>query len=74
MLNLAEYIYRLEEQAVSETHIDFVSWMALLYRDNPGIRAFMDSMETVGNQDLLSRVRDPGQAKGANVFSAEFYQ
>jgi len=74
MLNLAEYIHRLEQQEVLETHIDFVSWMALLYRDNPGIRAFLDSIETVGSQELLSRVRDPSNAKGANVFSAGFYR
>ncbi len=70
MLNLAEYIDQLEKQQLSDTHIDYIPWMALLYRDNPGIRSFMDSMSTVGSEELFKRLTDTDNVKGTNVYKA----
>jgi hypothetical protein len=70
ILNLVEYLDRLERHGLAGTHIDFVSWVALLYRENPGVRTFVDSMETVGNKALLERIKNPTAAKGTNVFAS----
>jgi hypothetical protein len=74
ILNLAEYTEQLGKQGLAGTHIDVISWVALLYRENPGIRKFIDSMETVGNKELLERLKDPALAKGTNVFAASEYR
>ena len=70
MLNLAEYAYQLEKQDLSEVHIDYISWIALLYRDNPGIRASMDSLqdEYAGSKELFERVTDIDSAFGKNIY------
>ena len=71
MLNLAEYVHQLEKQQLSGTHIDYIPWVALLYRENPGIRAFVDSLDNVGSPDLTARITDPTGARGSNVFSTD---
>jgi len=71
MLNIAEYIIQLEKQQISGTHIDFIPWFALLYRDNPGMRSFIDSMENVGSPELISRISDTNAARGTNVFGTK---
>ena len=68
MLNLAEYIHLLERQQLAGTHIDYLPWIATLYRDNPGIKAFMDSMDYVGNPELFERLTNIGAARGTNIF------
>lgn len=68
MLNIAEYILQLEKQQISGTHIDYIPWFALLYRDNPGMRSFIDSMDNVGSPELISRISDTSAARGTNVF------
>ena len=70
MLNLAEYIHQLERQQLSDAHIDFIPWIALLYRDNPGIRSFMDTLSTVGDAELFKRLTDTNEARGTNLYKA----
>ena len=71
MLDLAEYVHQIEKQQLSGTHIDYIPWVALLYRDNSGIRSFMDSMDSVGSPELQDRLTDIGQARGTNIFKAK---
>ena len=70
MLNLAEYAYQLEKQGLSDTHIDFIPWIALHYRDHPGFRSFVDSLKDgyLGSPDLYARMTDPEAAYGTNVY------
>ena len=70
MLNLAEYVNQLEMQDLSDAHIDYIPWIALLYRDNPGIRSFMDSMKPgyAGSKELFDRMTDTDTAFGTNVY------
>ena len=71
MLNLAEHIHQLEKQGLSGTHIDYIPWITLLYRDNPGIRSFLDSLDNVGSADLTERIKDVGRARGTNIFETK---
>lgn len=71
MLNIAEYVHQLEKQQISGTHIDYISWVALLYRDNPGIRSFIDSLDNVGSPELTNRITDTSLARGTNVFETK---
>ena len=70
MLNLAEYAYQLEKQGLSDSHIDYIPWVALMYRENPGIRSFIDSLKDgyIGSQELYERIIDPDSAYGTNVY------
>ena len=70
MLNLAEYVNQLEMQDLSDAHIDYIPWIALLYRENPGIRSFMDSMKPgyAGSKELFDRMTDTDTAFGTNVY------
>ena len=70
LLNLTVYIDQLEQQNLSDAHIDYIPWIAVLYRDNPGVRSFVDSMESgwSGSRDLFDRLRDVEGAKGSNVY------
>ncbi len=70
MLNLAEYAYQLEKQGLSDSHIDHIPWVALMYRENPGIRSFIDSLKDgyLGPQELYERIIDPDSAYGTNVY------
>jgi len=70
MLNLAEHVHQLEKQGLAGTHIDYIPWMSLLYRDNPGIRCFLDSMDNVGSAELTERIKDVRAARGTNIFEA----
>ena len=70
MLNLATYVDELEGQGVSDTHIDYIPWITTLYRDNPGIHSFVDSLEDgwAGTMELYRRITDVEGAKGANIY------
>ena len=70
MLNLAEYVNQLEMQDLSDAHIDYIPWIALLYRENPGIRSFMDSLKPgyAGSKELFDRMTDTDSAFGTNVY------
>ena len=70
MLNLAEYVYQLEKQDLSEAHIDYIPWIALLYRENPGIRSFMDDLKEgyAGSKELFERMTDADVAFGTNLY------
>ena len=70
MLNLAEYVNQLEMQDLSDAHIDYIPWIALLYRENPGIRSFMDSLKPgyAGSKELFERMTDTESAFGTNVY------
>ena len=72
LLNLAVYIDQLEQQRLSDAHIDYIPWITVLYRDNPGVRSFVDSMESgwSGSRDLYNRIRDVDRAKGSNVYQS----
>jgi hypothetical protein len=73
MLNLATYVDELEKQGISNTHIDYIPWMTMLYRENPGIRAFIDSLEGgwAGSMDLYRRLTDTELAIGTNIYQSE---
>ena len=73
MLNLATYVDELEKQGISNTHIDYIPWMTMLYRENPGIQAFIDSLEGgwAGSMDLYRRLTDPELAIGTNIYQSE---
>ena len=71
MLNLAEHIHQLEKQGLSGTHIDYIPWLSLLYRDNPGIRSFLDLLDNVGSAELTERIKDVRGARGTNIFEAQ---
>jgi len=70
MLNLAEYVNQLEKQDLSDAHIDYIPWIALLYRENPGIRSFMDALKPgyAGSKELFDRLTDTDSAFGTNVY------
>ena len=70
MLNLAEYAYQLEKQGLSDSIINYVPWIALNYRENPGIKSLVDSLKDgyLGSQELYERITDPDSAYGTNVF------
>ena len=73
LLNLAVYIDQLEQQNLSDTHIDYIPWITVLYRDNPGICSFVDSLEDgwAHNREFFDRLRDVDRAKGSNVYRPE---
>jgi len=70
ILYLTQYIYELEQQELADAHIDYIPWITVLYRDNPGFRAFVDSLEEgwAGSKDLYDRIRNVELAKGHNIF------
>lgn len=73
MLNLAEYVFQLEKQELSDAHIDYIPWIALLYRENPGIRSFMDSLRDgyAGSKELFDRITDTSSAFGTNFYQRQ---
>jgi len=60
-------LYQLEQQGLSDAHIDFVPWIALHYREYPGFRSFVDSLQGgyLGSPDLYARMTNPDLAYGA---------
>jgi hypothetical protein len=71
LLNLATYIDQLEQQNISATHIDFIPWVTMNYRDNPGIRAAVDSIgveDFAGGRELFERITNVELAAGANIY------
>ena len=74
MLNLAEHVHQVEKQGLSGTHIDYISWVSLLYRDNPGIRSFLDLLDNVGSAELTERIKDVRGARGTNIFDDQANQ
>ncbi len=71
MLNLAEHFFLLEQQNLSRTHVDFIPWVALLYGENPGYRAFVDLLKDgyAGSPELYARITDIDSAHGTNVYA-----
>ena len=70
LLNIATYVDELEKQNLGDTHIDFIPWLTVIYRDNPGFREFVDSLRDgfAGSDDLYRRLTDLESAKGTNVY------
>ncbi|MEQ8962378.1 MAG: hypothetical protein RLP02_31375, partial [Coleofasciculus sp. C2-GNP5-27] len=73
VLNLTEYIYLLERQNLADAHIDYIPWVSVLYRDNPGFKNFVDSLDEgwAGSRELYDRIRNVHLAKGANGFETK---
>jgi hypothetical protein len=71
MLNLAEHFFLLEKQDLSRTHINYIPWIALLYRENPGYRDFVDSLKDgyAGSPELYARITDIHSAHGTNLYA-----
>ena len=69
MLNLAEVYEELERQHLAKAHIDYVPWLAQLYRDNPGIRTYVDSMKDgwAGSRETYEKITNVDLASGASV-------
>ncbi len=69
MLNLAAVYEELDQQGLAAAHIDYVPWLAQLYRDNPGIRSFVDSMKEgwSGSPEIYARITNVEIASGASV-------
>ena len=70
MLNLTVYIDQLEQQDLGDAHIDYIPWISVLYRDNPGFQAFVDSLQGgwSGSEELYRRIRNVEFAKGTNLY------
>jgi len=72
LINLAVYIDQLEQQRLSDAHIDYIPWIAVLYRDNPGFRSFVDSLKNgwSGSRELCDRITNVELAKGKNIYGS----
>ncbi len=70
LINLAVYIDQLDQQRLSDAHIDYIPWISVLYRDNPGFRSFVDSLEHdfSGRRELYERITNVELAKGVNIY------
>ncbi len=69
MLNLVSVYEELDKQDLAAAHIDYVPWIAQLYRDNPGIRSYLDSMKEgwSGSPETYARITNVEIASGASV-------
>lgn len=75
MLNIAQYVDDLEKQGFGDVHIDYISWVVTLYKENPGLKEFLDSIgeeNWVGSRELYHRLTDKNLAKGGNVYETGF--